>query len=364
MDQMTAKERITNALEGRPVDRLPFCPFLAYVWEHYPKAIQERGQLAFHHDTGADPLWRGAPCPVAQETPGMTVRQYDEGNLLVTEYVTPVGTLRHGNRASAAGNTSFLVEHPLKTEEDFKIQLWIEEHTRYTYDPRAMEQHFAGEGREGLSIGMLMPRAKTAFQTMIEHLVGTEELNYALIDFPETVEALWRTMVENDLAAARIAAESPYDYFITWEDSSTQNYSPAQYDQFISPEIRRICAVLREYNKGYIQHACGHVRDLVTRMKADGVKAVESISPPPTGNISLRDARAAIGAEMGIIGGIEPTQFLALSIEELIPYVEQVIVDGAGGPFVLANSDSCPPGVTPEKFKAVANLVRSGVGVR
>src|SRR5450830_1547169 len=93
-------------------------------------------------------------------------------------------------------------------------------------------------------------------------------------------------------------------------------------------------------------------------MKAHGVHAVESLSPPPTGNITIRDARKAIGATMGIIGGIEPTQFLRLSEAQLKPYVESVIGEAAGGPFVLANSDSCPPGVTIGKFEVVADIAR------
>ena len=94
-------------------------------------------------------------------------------------------------------------------------------------------------------------------------------------------------------------------------------------------------------------------------MRDHGVFAIESISPPPTGNMTIAAARAAVGDTMGIIGGIEPTQFLNLSVEALGPYVESVIAEGAGGPFVLANSDSCPPGVTVEKFKRVADVVRS-----
>ena len=62
---------------------------------------------------------------------------------------------------------------------------------------------------------------------------------------------------------------------------------------------------------------------------------------------------------MGIIGGIEPTQFLNLSEAELGPYVESVIEEGQGGPFLLANSDSCPPGVTVEKFKIAAEVARA-----
>jgi len=94
-------------------------------------------------------------------------------------------------------------------------------------------------------------------------------------------------------------------------------------------------------------------------MKNHGVFAVESLSPPPTGNVTVKKAREIIGSDMGIIGGIEPTMFLNLPIDELGEYVEATIEDAKGGPFVLANSDSCPPGVTKEKFKLVADLVKT-----
>ncbi len=83
------------ALEGQPVDRLPFCPFLAYVWESFPKAVQEAGQLAFHHRVGADPLWRGAPCPARAVTPSeMRTESFEENGRAVTLIRTPVGSLR------------------------------------------------------------------------------------------------------------------------------------------------------------------------------------------------------------------------------------------------------------------------------
>ena len=165
-------------------------------------------------------------------------------------------------------------------------------------------------------------------------------------------------MVANDLKAAKLSLDSDYDYFLTYEDSSTQNYSPEQYDEFIGSEIGQWCDMLKRAGKYYIQHACGHVAALTERMRDHGVFAIESISPPPTGNLTIKDARAMVGDTMGIIGGIEPTEFLNLSEEELGPYVETVIDDAQGGPFVLANSDSCPPGVTIEKFKIVANIAR------
>lgn len=360
MNDMTSKDRILAALHGEEVDRIPFSPFLAYVWEHFPQDIRNMGQLAFHHRIGADPLWRGAPCPVKSCPPeGMVCKTMDVNGRTEMEIHTPVGVLRQAWARSESGNTSFQVEHPLKNEEDYRIQLWIEENTALAEDLSPVNAHFAGDGREGLSLGMLIPRGKSAFQSLVEHLAGTEELAYALADFPSTVMDLWRVMVAKDLEAARLAMRSPYTHFLTWEDSSTQNYSPTQYDAYIGSEIGEWCQVLSACGKRYVQHACGHVASLVGRMKAHGVLAVESISPPPTGNMTIRDARTAIGPSMGIIGGIEPTQFLRLSEEDLARYVETVFEEAAGGPFVLANSDSCPPGVTIAKFELVANMARA-----
>jgi hypothetical protein len=357
---MTSRGRIAAALQGRAVDHIPFCPFLAYVWYHFPQEIQERGMLDFHHRVGADPLWRDAPCPVRTLPPvDLESKTHEAAGRTTTQINTPVGTLQIAHQFSPAGNTNFLIEHPLKTEEDFKIQMWIEEHTRYEYDPAPVEEHFAGNGKEGLSFGLLIPRAKSAFQTLVEHLAGTEELVFALADFPDTVETLRQTMVAKDLDAVRLAAQSRYDFFLTWEDSSTQNYSPAQYDSYIGAEIGEWCRLLAGHGKSYIQHACGHVKDLVGRMKNHGVNAVESLSPPPTGNLTIAEARKILGPAVGIIGGIEPTRFLDLPLQKLAPYVESVIADAQGGPFVLANSDSCPPGVTLEKFKLVADIAKA-----
>jgi uroporphyrinogen-III decarboxylase len=270
-----------------------------------------------------------------------------------------VGTLHQVKRRSHEGNTDFLIEHPLKTEEDFKIRLWIEEQTHFEVDLAPVREHLGGNGREGLSIGMLIPRSKSAYQSLVEHHVGTEELVYALADYPDTVEELWAAMVRNDLQAAQLAMETGfYTYYLTWEDSSTQNYSPMQYERYIASEIQQWCTLLGTAGMHYIQHACGHLRHLLPLMRASGVAGVESISPPPTGNVDIGGARALLGDNVAIIGGIEPTEFLHRSPDELEPYVEQTIAAARGGPFVLANSDSCPPGVTVEKFKRVAEIAR------
>jgi len=60
-----------------------------------------------------------------------------------------------------------------------------------------------------------------------------------------------------------------------------------------------------------------------------------------------------------LIGGIEPTVFLNSTLDELEAYVYELINNMKGSRFVLANSDSCPPGVSIEKFRLVTDIVRS-----
>lgn len=356
---MTSKERIKSAIEGQEVDYVPFSPFLAYVWGYFPESVQKMGELAFLKSINADPLWRGAPCPVVSIPPKLETKSYQEGKLNINEIITPVGTLREGYIPSQEGGTSFLVEHPLKTEEDFKVRLWIEENTRHELRLEHVKNHLSAVGSDGLSIGMLIPRGKSAFQQMVENYVGTVELVYALEDFPDTVETLWHKMVENNLEAVRLVAESEnYDYFLTWEDSGTQNYSPKLYQKYIASEIGEWCKMLKSNDKRYFQHACGHVKGILKPMKESGVYGIESVPSYPTGNLTLKETRDIVGSDFCIIGGVEPVMFLNLSMEELEPYVEQVIADGSGGPFVLANSDSCPPGVTVEKFKLVSDTAK------
>lgn len=94
-------------------------------------------------------------------------------------------------------------------------------------------------------------------------------------------------------------------------------------------------------------------------MRDEGVTGVQSLSPVPTVNVTIAQARELLGADRCIIGGIEPTTFLDLSLKDLGSYVEQTIEEARGGPFVLANSDSCPPGVTVEKMKLAAEIAHA-----
>jgi uroporphyrinogen-III decarboxylase len=368
--QMTPHERLVAALRGQPVDRIPWSPFLAYWWEHQPQEIQAMGQIAFFREIGADALLRGFTTAfkcsdpfgndlvLANEMPNVTFHRLEKGNLWCSEFITPVGSLVSTSQLSPDGNTRFLVQHPVRCRDDYSVLRYIVERMviRPSYDQ--LQTQIDEVGQDGLCVPLVSPFGKTPFQSLLEHFVGTRQLVYDLADFPEEVEETLAVMAHKAEEAVRISAESPAEAFISWEDSSTTNVSPALFSRYIAPQMNCWGEILNGANKMFLHHACGHLRALLPIMAKECVDAIESLSPPPTGNVEMWEARQVLGSEMGLIGGIEPLQFLTLDLAQLREYVYNLLERMGSYRYILANSDSCPPGVSLEKFLLVTEIVQ------
>ena len=355
---MKSRERLLRALRGEPVDHTPWSPFLAYYWESLPQSVREQGQFEYMKAMGADPLLRGFHTLSRIEYKNCEITERKAGRESYTTYTTPVGSLTEKRVYSPDGDTTFLVGHAVSDEEDFKVLQYIHEHMEVTPDAARFEQDLKTCGDDALLLPVIGVHLKTAFQSLIERWVGTENLAYALCDFPEVVEECLAVMQERDAETVRDAVNTAADGFIFWEDSSTTNISPAYFKKYTMPQVNQWGEAIHRSGKLLVHHACGHIKDLVPIMATTEIDAIESITPPPTGNIELRDAAELLPEHIALIGGLEPVRLLKRSTEEVCDDARALLRDLKGHRFVLANSDSCPPGVEYEKFTAVAALVK------
>ncbi len=361
--QMTPKARLLAALRGEPTDRLAWSPFLAYWWEALPPSIQEKGQFAFLQELGADPLMRGMMQLFRTEIPGLEMQEVIRGNQKHTTYATPVGSLQMTHAYVKNGNTWFLTEHPVKQIEDFSVLQWMNEEMRVLPSMEQYEQDRDQIGEDGLILPLICPYMKSSFQSLIEHWVGTEELTYMLADDPEPVLSCLAVMQQRTVDSVRVSVNSDAEGFIFWEDSSTTNITPGWFQKHIAPEISQWASLVHAQGKLLIHHACGHLKDILGMMGDTDIDAIESISPPPTGNVELWEARRVLPEHVCLVGGIEPTVFLHSTEEALTAHVHLLMEKMGKTGWILANSDSCPPGVSMEKFHLVTRLVREhGLG--
>lgn len=357
--EMTKKERLLGAIRGKEIDRVPWSPFLAYYWEKLPVEIQSRGQYEYLLEMGADPLLRGFMQLNKSKRNNCRFYQKIQGNKRYDFYETKVGTLKEEYTFSPEANSWFLTDHPVKIEEDFKVLQYMAENTVITENLKEFEEDNKYVGENGLHLPLLGLYGKTAFQSMVEHWCGTVDLVYALYDFPEVVEECLAVIQAKDMETVQIALQSSAEGFIFWEDSSTTNISPDMFAKYTSPEINQWGKMIHKNDKLLIHHACGLLKNLLPLMTETEIDMIESISPPPTGNIEIRDAVKLLPEHIGIIGGIEPTFIEKCNLEQLEECVRELLSVMDGKRFVLANSDSCPPGVTYEKFTLVSNLVKN-----
>ena len=360
---MKSRQRILGALKGTPIDRIPWSPFLAYYWESLPESERAKGQIEYMKEMGADPLLRGAYNLAYGVHRKCEIESEQIGKDRIVTYNTPIGTLTEKHTYSTRGNTAFLTEHPVKGPEDFKVLQYIFENMEVRENLGPFEEQFRKYGDDALFLPHFAIGNKTAFQTMVEHWVGTETLAYAVCDEPEAVEACLEVMQERSEEALTIALNSSADGFWFSEDSSTTNISPAFFEKYALPQIDSWGKRIHQAGKLLVHHACGHIRDLLPLMARTSIDAIESITPPPTGNVTLEDASAVLPDHIALVGGIDPVLLLNGTLEEVSSAARKLIFDmkAAGRRFILANSDSCPPGVAYEKFLALSELVREGL---
>ena len=206
---MTPKERLLAAITGKAVDKFPWSPFLAYYWESLPQEQQDKGQISFLEEIGADPLLRGFHQLFSIKRSKCIVRESIRGNEKIIIYETPVGNLQERYVYTQLGNTWFLIEHPVKSEEDFKILAYLNEDMVLEKYFSKFYEDYINLGERGLYLPVIGSEMKSSFQSLVEHWVGTEELVYALMDYPETVMECLHAMKRNSSDSVKISVESP-----------------------------------------------------------------------------------------------------------------------------------------------------------
>lgn len=351
---MTSRERILAALGGEPADHVPLTTWSfgfpaprALKWRTDGRDVDHWFSMRLEHihtlpgpwtleddfrrvrawgSLGVDDLLDVSVPWGVDPAVTWTDRRADAGELdpcpvLVREYQTPAGPLRHAVRQTGEEVGPGWVVQPdhVPLIEDYNIPRGVEHAVsgpgdvakiRHLYNaPDAagkawlaerMETVKAFADAEGVAV-----QAWSAFgMDAVVWFTGTEGAILLAMDAPEAFGELMDIITAADLARTELAAATPgVDIVVDrgWY-SSTDFWSPRLFDEFVYGPVAQLAAAAHKHGKKFGYVMTTGVETLGPRLADAGVDVLYFVDPVQD-RIDLTVARDLLAGRMTLVGG-------------------------------------------------------------
>jgi len=360
------RERLLAILEHRPPDRIPWIPRLL-LW--YRARVltgtmpPQWAGLSLRELERA--LGVGTPARDGKifelERRGVEITSRREGNLLTTEYHTPVGSVRTVTRFSEEldrqGLPGRIIEYPLKEPRDYRVWEWIVENTYWVPNYEAYEAYDKEIGGDGLPMVQV---GDVPFHEFLENLAGYEHGFFHLQDYPREVKHLLGLMTEVQKERLwPVLGDSPARLLLHGLHLSSQFTPPPLFRRYVLPYYEELMPFLHERGKAVAMHADNDTSLILDLIEQAGWDMVECFVTAPMVPVTLEQAREVWGDRVIIWGGI-PSLLLSPSVpeEEFRAYVRQMFrVIAPGDAFILGVADNVMPDSLIERIAWVSQVV-------
>lgn len=197
---------------------------------------------------------------------------------------TPVG------QVEAIWSQNWHQKYFLETAEDYRVMAFIAAHT----EVRPAYASFESQAAALPAYMVAVPRmGRTPLQTILVDYAGLANFALHLYEYEAEMRQLYEALLVNFRRLAGIVAAGPGRYINIIENFTAETLGPRRYAEFLLPVYEETCGLFRAAGKVVGYHYDGKlaaVRDLVARAPLD---LIESLTPPPEGDMTLAEARAA-----------------------------------------------------------------------
>lgn len=269
------------------------------------------------------------------------------------KFVTSLGELTVKFLYSRESNTAFIAELPIKKLQDYKIFSYMINDIEYIKLDEDFKQKEDDIGKYGINVACLH---STPAYELIQCFMGLERFLYMLYDYKRETIDLMDKMFIKYRECYKIYSKTAIRAFLVPEDASTTLYSPKIFNKYFKPVLEEYCRIIKDSGKIAIIHACGHLRGLANYLKETGADCIESVSPPPTGDINIDELKKILPGYC-IMGGI-PANYFLLELNDFKKYVKELILKSKkGGNFILSSGDAVPRDAKIDNLRVIPELV-------
>jgi len=282
MKPLSIRERLEVFWSGEQPDRIPYTIY-QNEWRH----------------TATDPRWQ----PLYEKGLGVTwhiatvQEQWAPGIEMVYDNWT-TGDQKHERRTikTPVGKIYDLSvdewqkKYCLETEEDYRVMTYVARHTTLQPAYAAFEEKARQIGQYGIP---LVAIGRTPLQSILVDFVGLENFAYHLVDLHDEMMELYEALLDVLRRKVELAAEGPGRFLSVLENFTADSLGPARYRQFFLPVYQELFPLLQSKGKIVGTHYDGQLSACKRLIAQAPIDLIESLTPPPEGDLSLAEARAA-----------------------------------------------------------------------
>ncbi len=374
MDKLTSKERLLRTLRREEVDRVPISPrYWDYLYgvhgcDCLHHSIWWRDKH-FDHDlmpaytppqnnyllNSYDLSWTGA----YSDLPGVSVemKTQDSGSDAIElhrRFDTPAGVLTDRRLVVRPGSVvkfDHIIEAPVKDRNDLdKIRYLLPSpHQAYIGDIPLLQEAIGNKG-------ILLVRPTQGVDQFLMDALGVEQALMMYHDDRELLRQLLRLFNDYHRAVLKRTLEQGVEIvFESWYNCSVSvGWSPDQFRELFLPLIKENVELIHSYGTYVDYYDDGKMATVLEDLADAGVDIVETLGPPPLGDVDLADAKRRIGGRVCLKGHIDQVNLICFGKPQQIREAvrEAMEIAKPGGGFIIGTSDSIRPESPPENIRA------------
>ncbi len=349
MNTCDTEQLYLKIFNHEPVDRIPsfIQSIMDGVWGSYLKKYEDDldedkilmtsvGDMTPFKAFGYSSHWIGAPGKKVEVTEALKAKVAD----LTAEVKKKDPRLAVNNMGGIKGSAVVDGGHSIGWHvggaiRDAKLlEWWLDQLSLGKASPGSIEQY--AEGRRQCMAKNFVPIAGASLiMEPAPQMVDFAMLSILMRKNPALLRRLFHFLTDIGIAEAEGALEAGYNILVTADDCAYKHgpmISPAQYRQFVLPEMQRLTSFIHEKNQRakIFLHTDGDIYsllDIIVEGGMDGLNPLEVNS-----GMSLEKVKRSHGDKLAFVGNLDTAELLPYGTEaEVRHQVHVVLKEGMTG---------------------------------
>lgn len=293
-------------------------------------------------------------CFVRTEHPDVEVTMEESDSMRELHTIsTPIGSINCIMRKNTSNKGKYYEKWFVNSEEELKILEWTDSRARWSFDMdrfKEVSAEWAGLGAPC----MYLPRI--GIQHLYIRRMGFINTSYALADYPAAVKKYCEALEANREGLIEVINDSPID-IINYGDNLHDGYlRPDIFEEYVLPVYQRRGELLHKGGKFTYSHWDGDVKRILRYARECELDGIEAVTPIPQGDVTLAEAKEAMG-DMYMIDGIAAILFDEIYTEEELLAQANEAIELFAPNLILGISDEISSTGDIERIRLIGGLV-------